>query len=272
MTKTPIKLLVSDVDGTLVTPDKKLTPAALDAVRELHARGILFTITSARPPIGLRMLIELLSIRMPMGPFNGSSIVNPDLTVDEQHIIPKMAVIESLALFAHCGIDAWIFTNQRWLIHRNDGRYVRREQQTIQVDPLIVDRHELPVDEVCKVVGVSDDFSLLEKCEAELQALLGTEAHVARSQDYYLDVTPPGCDKGSFVAAISKRLDIPQQAIATIGDMANDLPMFRAARTSFAMGNASDALKAQATHVTASNMDDGFAKAVAAILQLNGEA
>lgn len=272
MTKTPIKLLVSDVDGTLVTPDKKLTPAALDAVRALHARGILFTITSSRPPIGLRMLIEPLSIGLPMGPFNGSSIVNSDLTVDEQHTIPKMAVIESLALFARHGIDVWIFTNQGWLIHRDDGRYVLCERQTIQALPLIVDRHELPVDQVCKVVAVSSDFALLERCEAELQTFLGTEAHVARSQDYYLDVTPSGYDKGAFITAMSRRLNIPLQAIATMGDMANDLPMFRTAGTSFAMGNASDVIKAQATHVTASNFDDGFAKAVTAILQLNGEA
>ncbi|EKS41425.1 Cof-type HAD-IIB family hydrolase [Afipia broomeae] len=269
---TPIQLLVSDVDGTLVTPDKKLTPATLDAVSELRAKGILFTITSSRPPIGLRMLVEPLGIALPMGPFNGSSIVNPDLTVDEQHTIPKLTVMESLALFARRGIDAWIFTNRRWVIHRDDGQYVSHEQQTIQAGPLIVDRDELYVSEACKVVGVSADFSLLAECETELRHLLGAEAHVARSQDYYLDVTPPGYDKGSFVAAIGKRLDIPPQAIATIGDMSNDLPMFRAAGTSFAMGNASDAIKAQAAHITASNTDDGFAKAVATILKANDEA
>lgn len=269
---TPIKLLISDADGTLVTPDKKLTPATLEAVRKLRARGILFTVTSSRPPVGLRMLSEPLGINLPMGPFNGSSIVNPDLTIVEQHTIPRLAVMESLALFARHGIDAWIFTNQNWLIHRDDGRYVPHEQQTIQADPLIVDRDEPHAGEACKVVGVSADFPLLAKCETELQALLGAEAHVARSQDYYLDVTPPGYDKGSFVTAMSKRLDIPPQAIATIGDMPNDLPMFRAAGISFAMGNASDAVKAQATHVTTSNDDDGFAKAMEIILKSNGKA
>lgn len=266
---TPIKLLISDVDGTLVTLEKKLTPATLEAVRQLRARGILFTITSSRPSVGLRMLSEPLDIILPMGPFNGSSIVNPDLTVDEQHTIPRMAVMESLALFARRGIDAWIFTNQHWVIHRDDGRYVPHEQQTIQADPLIVDRDEPYVGEACKVVGVSADFSLLAACETELQALLGTEAHVARSQDYYLDVTPPGYDKGSFVTAMSKRLNIPPQAIATIGDMSNDLPMFRVSGMSFAMGNASDTIKAQVTHITASNDDNGFAKAVAIILKSN---
>lgn len=268
---TRIKLLISDVDGTLVTPDKKLSPATLEAVRELHARGILFTITSSRPPVGLRMLSEPLGITLPMGPFNGSSIINPDLSVEEQHTIPEKAVMESLALFARRGIDAWIFTNTHWVIHRNDGRYVPHEQQTILADPLIVDRDAPYVGEACKVVGVSGDFHLLAQCETELQALLGVQAHVARSQDYYLDVTSPGYDKGSFVTAMSRRLGIPLQAIATIGDMANDLPMFREAGMSFAMGNASDVVKARATHITASNAEDGFVKAVAAILKSNHE-
>lgn len=269
---TPIKLLISDVDGTLVTPDKQLTPATREAVRELRTRDILFTVTSSRPPIGLRMLSEPLDLTLPIGPFNGSSIVNPDLSVVEQHVIPRAAVMPSLALFARRDIDAWIFTNKHWIIHRDDGRYVPHEQHTIQAAPLMVDRDEPYIGEACKVVGVSGDFSLLAECEGELQALLGPDAHAARSQDYYLDVTPPGYDKGTFVAAMSMLLNIPPQAIAVIGDMSNDLPMFRTAGMSFAMGNAADNVKAQATHVTASNDDDGFAKAVARLLGSSGEA
>lgn len=269
---TQIRLVISDVDGTLVTPDKKLTPATLKAVRELHARNILFTITSSRPPIGLRMLSVPLGITLPMGPFNGSSVVNPDLSVDEQHLIPKHAVLASLALFARHGIDAWIFTNKYWLVQRYDGQYVPHEQQTIEASPLIADLDGPCVSEACKVVGVSSDFALLARCEAELQGLLGKEAHVARSQDYYLDVTPPGYDKGTFVTMMSKRLNIPPRAIAAIGDMANDLPMFRASGMSFAMGNASDTVKSQATHVTASNTEDGLAEAITEILRSNDEA
>ncbi len=103
-----------------------------------------------------------------------------------------------------------------------------------------------------------------------MQAALGSQAHAARSQNYYLDVTPPGYDKGTFVKTMAKRLNISPHAIATIGDMTNDVPMFRVSGLSFAMGNATDAIKAQAIHVTASNEDDGFAKAVATILTLNG--
>jgi hydroxymethylpyrimidine pyrophosphatase-like HAD family hydrolase len=114
---------------------------------------------------------------------------------------------------------------------------------------------------------VSADFALLVHCETELQNALGDQAHVVRSQNYYLDITPPGFDKGTFVDAMSRHLAIPPQQIATIGDMSNDVPMFRKSGLSFAMGNASDAVKAEASHVTTSNEDDGFAKAMAQIVK-----
>ena len=73
---TRIALVVSDVDGTLLTKDKVLTEGARAAVRKLHAAGIGFTIVSSRPTIGMGFLIEPLSITLPVGAFNGSSIVN----------------------------------------------------------------------------------------------------------------------------------------------------------------------------------------------------
>lgn len=264
-----IRLLISDVDGTLVTRDKRLTPATIDAVRALRDHGIRFSITSSRPPFGMRMLCEPLALDLPIGPFNGSSLVMPDLSVLEQATIPRRAVTESLALFARHGVDPWLFTTDRWLIQRDDGHYVPHEQNTVAMPPAIIAAGQALPDAICKIVGVSGDFDLLARCEAGLQKLLGNDAHAARSQNYYLDVTPPGHDKGAFVQAMSQRLDIPVHEIATIGDMSNDLPMFRASGTSFAMGNAADAIKAQATDVTASNEEDGFAKAVAAIVEMS---
>jgi len=113
------------------------------------------------------------------------------------------------------------------------------------------------------------DPALLERCEAAMQAALGAQATAIRSQSYYLDVTPPGCDKGTFVQATARRLGIETGAVATIGDMHNDVAMFKVSGVSFAMGNASDEIKRQATHVTASNEEEGFAKAIEMILRDN---
>ena len=101
-----------------------------------------------------------------------------------------------------------------------------------------------------------------------MQTALGAEATAVRSQTYYLDVTPPGCDKGTFVQTIAKRQGISTDAVATIGDMQNDLAMFARSGVSFAMGNATDDVKKHATHVTDSNERDGFAAAMETVLKL----
>ena len=169
------------------------------------------------------------------------------------------------------GVDIWLFTNDLWLTRNPDGEYVPNEQRAIRADPTIVGDFAPYLTAACKIVGASSDAALLQRCEAAMQQALGAQATAVRSQSYYLDVTPPGRDKGTFVQAMAKRLGISTDAVATIGDMENDLAMFEASGVSFAMGNATDDIKKMATHVTASNEDEGFAKAVDMILR-NGEA
>jgi Cof subfamily protein (haloacid dehalogenase superfamily) len=266
---TRIALVVSDVDGTLLTKDKTLTEAAKAAVRRLHEAGIGFTITSSRPTLGMRFLIEPLQITLPIGAFNGSSIVDPQLKPIEQHLIPLPAVQRCLEVLNEFGVDIWLFTNELWLTRNGNGEYVPHEKRAIRADPTIVDDFAPYLSAACKIVGASPDPVLLQRCEAAMQKALGAEATVIRSQSYYLDITPPGCDKGTFVQAMARRLGIATDAVATIGDMQNDLAMFRNSGLSFAMGNATDDVKKVATHVTTSNENEGFAGAMEMILKGN---
>jgi Cof subfamily protein (haloacid dehalogenase superfamily) len=266
---TRIALVVSDVDGTLVTKDKLLTDGAKRAVQRLHDAGIGFTITSSRPPIGMRFLVAPLGITLPLGPFNGSSIVDINLEPIEQHLIPADAAQKSLDVLAQFGVDAWLFTNEAWIIKRDDGKYVPHEQMTIQHDPTYASDFSPYVARGCKIVGASGDPAQLAACETAMQKALGERALAIRSQTYYLDITPPGQNKGTFVQAMAKRLGIATDAVATIGDMQNDLAMFKVGGFSVAMGNATDDVKQQASHVTTSNEDEGFAGAVDMILRNN---
>jgi Cof subfamily protein (haloacid dehalogenase superfamily) len=266
---TRIALVVSDIDGTLLTKDKVLTAGAAGAVRRLEDSGVGFTITSSRPTIGMRFLIEPLGITLPVGPFNGSCIVDPQLNPIEQHLIPPAAARRSLDMLDQFGVDVWLFTNDQWLARRGDGEYVPLEKHTIRADPTLVDDFTPYLSRVCKMVGSGADAALLQRCEAAMQQALGTEATAVRSQSYYLDITPPGHDKGTFVRAMAKHQGISTDAVATIGDMQNDLPMFRSSGVSIAMGNATDDVKQQATHVTTSNADEGFAGAIEMILKHN---
>ena len=267
---TRIALVVSDVDGTLVTKDKTLTDKAKGAVRRLRDAGIGFTIVSSRPTIGMQFLIEPLALTLPFGSFNGSSIVDPGLKPIEQHVMTAATAQRSIDVLNEFGVDIWLFTNEQWLTRNPDGEYVPHEKQAIKHDPVIVNDFTPYLPAACKIVGASSDAALLQRCEAAMKAAVGAQATAVRSQSYYLDVTPPGHDKGTFVQAMAGRQGISTDAVATIGDMQNDLAMFAKSGLSIAMGNATDDVKKMATHVTTSNEDEGFAGAIEMILKNNG--
>src|SRR5579872_4897618 len=92
-----VSLLLADVDGTLVTEDKVLTPRAQAAVAALRSRGIRFAITSGRPPRGMAMLIEPLALDTPIAGFNGGVFVRPDLTVIETRTLAPDVARQAIA-------------------------------------------------------------------------------------------------------------------------------------------------------------------------------
>src|SRR5256885_4029808 len=117
---TRIALVVSDVDGTLLTKDKVLTDGAKVAVRKLHAAGTGFTIVSSRPTIGMGFLVEPLAITLPIGAFNGSAIVDPQLKPIEQHLISPAVAPTNLDVLTEFGVHIWPFTHDQWLTRNPD--------------------------------------------------------------------------------------------------------------------------------------------------------
>ena len=262
-----IRLLLADVDGTLVTQDKVLTEAAIAAARALRDAGVALAITSGRPPRGMSMLIKPLALQGAIAGFNGGVFVNPDLTVIESHTLEPQAAAEVLKLILDEGLDAWVYTADEWLIRDRNAPHVAREAWTVKFDPKVVASFTAEhLAHAVKIVGVSDDLGQVAAAEKAAQDALGGEASAARSQPYYLDVTHPQANKGAVVTTLSRLMDIRPEQIATIGDMPNDVLMFRKSGFSIAMGNASDEVKAQASAVTDSNEDEGFAKAVHKLL------
>lgn len=257
-----VALVISDVDGTLVGSDKRLTERTRAAVAALRRRGIGFTLVSSRPPFGMRMLVEPLNLTLPFAAFNGGVITEPDLTPLEEHLIGAEAARAAIELFAAAGVDTWLFTVDSWLARDPNGAYVERERRTVLTEPEIVAGFAPYLDKAAKIVGVSADFERLAALEGKARERLSGRATVVRSQLYYLDVTPHGTNKGTAVAGLCRRLGVPPERLVTLGDMENDVPMFRAAGFSIAMGNASDAVKQAARAVTLTNDQDGFADAV----------
>ena len=259
----PIRLLLADVDGTLLTGDKVITKAASEAARELETAGVLLAITSGRPPRGMEMLIKPLRLEAPIAGFNGGVLVSPALDVIESHPLDDATAKHAIQLIDEAGLDVWLYPPDDWFIHDPNAPHVEREAWTVKFDAKTVERFSAAdIAKAVKIVGVSDDLDKVAACEREVQAALGDQASAARSQPYYLDVTNAKANKGEVVRTLARRLGLPVKSIATIGDMPNDTLMFGVGGFAIAMDNASDEVKAKASAVTASNENEGFAKAV----------
>jgi len=270
-----IRLVIADVDGTLVTREKVLTERACAAVRQMRVAGIEFAITSGRPPRGMQMLIQPLALTTPMAAFNGGLFVRPDLSVIEQRVLKSDVVEPAIDTMEPHGLDTWIYRGTDWFVRERHGPHVDREEWTVKFPPTVVPNFKGLTNDVAKLVGVSDDLEAVCKCERAVQEQFATKVHTkqsnpkretlvsaARSQPYYLDVTHPDANKGYVVLRLSKMLGIPTDQIATIGDMPNDIAMFNKSGMSIAMGQGNEEVKSAATYCTTSSEEEGFATGI----------
>ena len=257
-----VRLCLADVDGTLVTNDKILTDRAIAAVAKLKQAGILFAVTSGRPPRGMAMLIEPLNLATPIAAFNGGLFARPDMSVIEQHVIPDDLTPAVIDLLSAPGMSVWVYRGADWFVLDPQGPHVAFESWTVKFDATPIDSFASVSDNVAKIVGVSDDHDAVQRAVAAARERFGDHVSASRSQPYYVDVTHPHANKGRVVRYLSKAYEISSEEIATIGDMPNDVLMFAHSGLSIAMGNASDEVQRCARRVSTSNEDDGFANAV----------
>jgi Cof subfamily protein (haloacid dehalogenase superfamily) len=256
--------LLADVDGTLVTPDKELTDEAVDAVHSLREGDVLFAITSGRPPRGMEMLIEPLNLETPIAAFNGGLLVDRDMHVIEQQVIPEEVVVPMADLMTSYHLDVWIYRGADWYVPDPKGPHVDREAWTVKFEPKVMqDGLDGLTDSVSKIVGVSDDPDAMKAANDAACDRFGDEVTAVLSQPYYLDVTHPHANKGFVAQYLARHYQLDPSQIATIGDMPNDVLMFAHSGLSIAMGNADPQVKRAARRVTNSNEDNGFARAVA---------
>lgn len=257
-----IRLLVSDVDGTLVRSDKSLSPATLAAARALRDHGVRLAVVSSRATIGLDVLIGPLALDTPRGGFNGGVILAPDGHVLEEHAIPEAACREAVRRLEAAGLDVWVFADGRWLLKNEALVFIEHERRSLNADYEVAADFAPYLARTHKLMGSSADFDLVSRLEGELAQSLGPGVAVHRSQLFHIDITAAQANKGAAALSIARLLGIDRGELACIGDMSNDIPMLQAAALPIAMGNAPDTVRAHAQAVVAAADDDGWAEAV----------
>jgi Cof subfamily protein (haloacid dehalogenase superfamily) len=260
-----IRMVVLDVDGTLLTSDARLTGRTVAAVGRARARGLEVCLATSRGPSGLRWLVGELGLDAWVVAYQGALVGWLDRTgrpaseplVDRP--MPAQAARAVLAEAAAAGLSVSWFAGSTWFALADDAAMRReagivRDRFVVAVGPADGLRpHKLML-----IAGHPDLIPALHVLAGRLPAACAGQF----SHDNYLEVTRAGVDKAQALAVLADRLGIPLAETAAVGDGQNDLGLLGAVGLPIAMGNAKPALKAIAAFVTGSNDDDGAAAAL----------
>ena len=173
-----IRLLVCDIDGTLVRDDKSLSDGVIAAVERVRNAGLAMSLISARPPSGMLWIAKRLQISDVMGAFNGGTVMRPDgKIVLAEHIEPNCAA-RAIALLDHPAVTLWLFADGHWFAQTIDEVYVPLERHAANIEPVLRSHFNRLLARVDKIVGVSGDRELLARLDKEISSALGAAATV----------------------------------------------------------------------------------------------
>ena len=259
-TGTPVALVVSDIDGTLITSNHELTDATKQAAARLYERGVQLSLASSRPARSIRPLAEALGLRSPFAAFNGALVVTADGSVMARSIIEPQIIAHIKAIADELGIGVWLYDETEWYA-RERNAFVDREEHTSGFGPNMDDYDKRLNDPVNKLTVVGKP-ELVAVAEQRVLGELHDKVSASRSKPRFLDVTSHGIHKGTVIVRLAQLLGVSTQSVAVIGDGPNDVEMFRQAGTSIAMGQAVDEVRMEARYITTSNDDEGWARGI----------
>ena len=269
MTKQVIRLIISDIDGTILDDQHQVDPKLKDMIPLLNREKIPFVLASARSPLGMELISRELGLGdNPLACYNGALVIKGDPQAHEtiiEHPLDKEEIRTFLELvkaeFPSVAIN--LYSGKDWIADRFD-KWVQIEAAITGEQPMIqnvlmpVLDAQMPVHKLLLI----DQAPVIQKLHDYLQALDFPKTAFYLSKDNYMEVTAKHVSKEKALYEIAQHYQVPLEQVMTIGDNFNDLPMLRLAGLGVAMGNAPEAVKIEAKAVTKSNNEHGVAEAV----------
>ncbi len=272
ITPPDIKLLVIDIDGTLLTPEREITARTRDAIHAAQAEGIVVTLATGRRYTNTAPIADALGLSIPLILCDGALILqHPQIAVLHTQSLAATVASEAVAILARHGIQPVVH-------HINDTKeaiWTGPESfdtpwltEYLSMFPDQVSR--FPLDILCK--GKPDPLRVVAFAPEDAIYTLAPEISALAcswnsiKQGNYgsaeMAIMRPHCSKASGVAWMAQSLGVPMSEVMAIGDNNNDIEMLEAVGWGVAMGQASDAVKTIARTVTTRNTEDGVAQAI----------
>lgn len=261
------KLLVLDVDGTLLNDAKEITKHTLSALLKIQQMGVRVVLASGRPSYGLMKVAKTLELGNYGGfilSYNGCQIINAQNgeILFERRINPEMLpYLEKKA--RKNGFALFTYHDNLILTNNSDDEHVLDEAELNDLVVIEEEEFSTAIDFApCKCMLVSDDEAALVALEEHWKKRLSGVLDVFRSEPFFLEVVPRSVDKANTLGALLEHLGVKREEVMAIGDGTCDVAMLQLAGMGVAMGQAPDSVKACADYITASNEEDGVAAAV----------
>ncbi|MBQ1357645.1 MAG: HAD family hydrolase [Oscillospiraceae bacterium] len=276
-----IRLCAFDLDGTLLDPHGRLSPGNAGAVVELSESGTVIALISGRPPCYTGGFFHQLGICGFTAASNGAFISSPEGDIIRFDPFPERLTAQITSLLDENGAryalqtvngiignkEASSSISERFINYCSMVSSFGIDTRLPLTDPIIGGR---AVPGVLKIAVTGGSLPLQDYQAAISSAF--PSLTVSFSGATVLDINLPGNSKGNALEMICSHLGVSRDDVCSFGDYNNDIPMFRSSGISFAMGNAGDAVKSEADHITAPNYDDGVAEAIRrTLLPLNNE-
>lgn len=269
MTKQPIRLIISDIDGTILDNLHQVDPELKDIIPLLNREQIPFVLASARSPLGMEPIARELGLGdNPLACYNGALVIKGDPQAYEtiiEHPLDKKEIRTFLELvkaeFPSVSIN--LYSGKDWIADRLDKwvqieAAITGEQPVIQNILLPVLDALIPIHKLLLI----DEAPVIQKLHDYLQTLDFSKTAFYLSKDNYMEVTAKHVSKEQALYELAQHYQVPLEEVMTVGDNFNDLPMLRLAGLGVAMDNAPEAVKNEAKAVTKSNNEHGVAEAI----------
>lgn len=260
-----IRLIVADLDGTLLNSDHVVSSLTEQAIDAALAQGVMFTVATGKTFPATTGLIERFNITLPVICGNGTLIHAPDGTIVHEDPIPRDCAIEAVRLALDSGMMPVVYAGYGLLSPRRDenvAEIVAHHEPEPAIEPDIIGALESDY-KPHKLILMSQDYDRVIAFQRVLEERFAGRALVLRSGlDSVVEVLPLGITKGTALAHLLHDYDIPAEQVITFGDNCNDLDMIRLAGIGVAMAHAPVELRESADYVTGTNDEDGVGVAL----------
>lgn len=255
-----IKLVATDIDGTILIPEGKFRESVRTCIKNLQENGVRVVLVTGRMNRAALIVREELGLNTPLVSYQGGLVVDGSNVLYERYLTEAQAnKIKDWADKEKIHINLY---NDDTLYSEQDSPEVRRYAEIQRVDYIVKPFSEIKMDKVNKILAIDyNDTTRIDRYEKELRSVF-PELYIVKSSPYFLEFANPEGSKRCAVEFLQKHWGIKKEETLAIGDQNNDIALLESGGVKVAMGNATTELKSVADYVTDTVYNDGFVKAI----------